>query len=64
MLNHSSAFVISIQLLYIVLAFVLQFAAGISLLNERGQLDCDTLDNRGDVVQRLYGSGLCDLKPD
>jgi hypothetical protein len=49
--------------LYLVLACVLQFAAGISLHSEVNRI-VTWLITKGDVVLRLQGSGLCDLKPD
>ena len=64
MLNHSSAIVTSIELrFYLVLACVLRFVAGISLLGEVNRI-VTWLITRGDVVLRLQGLGLCDLKPD
>jgi hypothetical protein len=63
LLNHSFAIVTSIELcFYLVLACVLRFTAGISLLDEVNQI-VTWLLTRGDVVLRLQGLGLCDMKP-
>jgi hypothetical protein len=48
---------------YLVLTCVLRFAAGISLHGKVNRI-VTQLITRGDVVLRLQGSGLCDLKPD
>jgi hypothetical protein len=48
---------------YLVLACVLRFAAGISLRGEVNRI-VTWLITREDVVLRLQGSGLYDLKPD
>jgi len=48
---------------YLVLTCVLRFTAGISLLDDVSWI-LTRLITIGDVVLRLYGSGLCDLKPD
>jgi hypothetical protein len=48
---------------YLVLACVLRFAVGISLRGEVNRI-VTQLITRGDMVLRLQGSGLCDLKPD
>jgi hypothetical protein len=48
---------------YLVLAYVLRFTAGISLCGEVNQI-VTWLITKGDVVLRLQGLGLCDLKPD
>jgi hypothetical protein len=48
---------------YLVLACILRFAAGINLRGEVNRIVTRLL-TKGDVVLRLQGSGLCDLKPD
>jgi hypothetical protein len=48
---------------YLILACVLRFAAGISLRGEVNRI-VTRLITRGDVVLRLQGSALYDLKPD
>jgi hypothetical protein len=48
---------------YLILACILQFIAGISLLGEVNQI-VTRLITREDVVLKLQGLGLCDLKLD
>jgi hypothetical protein len=62
--NHISAIVTLFELhFYRVLAYVIRFAAGISLHGEVNRI-VTRLITGGDVVLRLQGSGLCDLKAD
>ena len=48
---------------YLVLACVLPFTARISLISKVNRI-VTRLITRGDVVLKLQGSGLCDMKPD